>query len=49
MQGHSNKAIGRELSFSEHTVAQHLKAVFDKLGVVSRATAIAMATQRGLL
>ena len=49
VQGHSNKAIGRELSFSDRTVAQHLNAVFDKLGVISRAQAIAVATQRGLL
>lgn len=48
-QGLSNKAIGRQLFLSERTVAQHLTAVFNKLGVNTRAQAVAVATQCGLL
>jgi DNA-binding NarL/FixJ family response regulator len=48
-QGLSNKAIGRQLFLSERTVAQHVTAIFHKLGVNTRAQAVAVATQRGLL
>ena len=48
-QGLSSKAIGRRLFISERTVAQHLTAVFHKLGVNTRAQAVALAVQRGLL
>jgi DNA-binding CsgD family transcriptional regulator/tetratricopeptide (TPR) repeat protein len=48
-QGLSSKAIGRELFISERTVAQHLTTVFNKLGANTRAQAVAVATQRGLL
>ena len=48
-QGRSSKAIGRQLFISERTVAQHLTAVFNKLGVNTRAQAVAVAAQRGLL
>ncbi len=48
-QGLSNKAIGRQLFISERTVAQHLTATFNKLGVHTRAQAVAVATQQGLL
>ncbi len=48
-QGFSSKDIGRRLFISERTVAQHLTAVFHKLGVNTRAQAVAVATQRGLL
>jgi DNA-binding CsgD family transcriptional regulator/tetratricopeptide (TPR) repeat protein len=48
-QGLSSKAIGRRLFISERTVAQHLSAVFHKLGVNTRAQAVAVTTQRGLL
>jgi DNA-binding CsgD family transcriptional regulator len=37
MQGFSNLAIARRLALSEHTVKDHLKDVFEKLGVRSRA------------
>jgi DNA-binding CsgD family transcriptional regulator len=48
-QGLSSKATGRQLFISERTVAQHLTAVFNKLGVNTRAQAVAVATKRGLL
>jgi predicted ATPase/DNA-binding CsgD family transcriptional regulator len=48
-QGLSSKAIGRRLFISERTVAQHLTAVFHKLGVNTRAQAVGVAAQRGLL
>jgi predicted ATPase/DNA-binding CsgD family transcriptional regulator/DNA-binding XRE family transcriptional regulator len=48
-QGLSSKAIGRQLFISERTVAQHLTAIFNKLGVNTRAQAVAVTAQRGLL
>jgi predicted ATPase/DNA-binding CsgD family transcriptional regulator/DNA-binding XRE family transcriptional regulator len=48
-QGLSNKAIGRRLFLSERTVAQHVTAIFHKLGVNTRAQAVAVAARRGLL
>ncbi len=48
-QGYSSKSIGRQIFISERTVAQHLTAIFNKLGVNTRAQAVAVATQRGLL
>jgi DNA-binding CsgD family transcriptional regulator len=36
LRGMSNKAIGRDLGVSPLTVQQHLKAVFEKVGVHSR-------------
>ncbi|HET8906899.1 MAG TPA: response regulator transcription factor, partial [Ktedonobacterales bacterium] len=47
-QGLSSKAIGRQLFISERTVAQHLTAIFNKLGVNTRAQAVGVAAQRGL-
>jgi predicted ATPase/DNA-binding CsgD family transcriptional regulator/transcriptional regulator with XRE-family HTH domain len=48
-QGYSNKAIGHQLFISDRTVAQHLTTIFNKLGATTRAQAVAVATQRGLL
>jgi DNA-binding NarL/FixJ family response regulator len=48
-QGLSSKAIGRQLFISERTVAQHLTAVFNKLGVKTRAQAVGVAAQHGFL
>jgi DNA-binding CsgD family transcriptional regulator len=48
-RGLSSKAIGRQLFISERTVAQRLTAIFNKLGVNTRAQAVAVATQRSLL
>jgi predicted ATPase/DNA-binding CsgD family transcriptional regulator len=48
-QGRSSKAIGQQLFISPSTVNHHLTSVFNKLGVDTRAQAVAVATQRGLL
>jgi DNA-binding NarL/FixJ family response regulator len=36
IQGKSNKRVARELCISEHTIEDHLKAIFNKVGVSSR-------------
>jgi DNA-binding CsgD family transcriptional regulator len=36
LQGKTNKRVARELRISEHTVEDHLKAIFTKVGVGSR-------------
>lgn len=46
--GQANKAIGRSLDISENTVKFHLKQIFQKLQVDSRAAAITAAIQQGL-
>jgi DNA-binding NarL/FixJ family response regulator len=48
-RGSANKEIARSLLISETTVKTHLKHVFAKLGVDSRAAAVVMAIERGLL
>ena len=48
-QGLSNKAIARELVISPSTVNYHLIQIFNKLVVETRAQAVAVAAQRGLL
>jgi DNA-binding CsgD family transcriptional regulator len=47
--GQSNKAVARRLGISQHTVKFHLEAVFAKLGVNSRAEAVAKGLRGGLL
>jgi DNA-binding NarL/FixJ family response regulator len=44
-QGMSNKAIAQALVISPNTVKRHVQAIFDKLGVNSRAAAVAIALQ----
>ncbi|MEO6798466.1 MAG: response regulator transcription factor [Rhodanobacter sp.] len=48
-RGRSNKNIALRLSISETTVKSHLRSVFNKLRVLSRTQAIAVASQRGLI
>jgi DNA-binding CsgD family transcriptional regulator len=48
-QGRSSKAIARELFLSPSTINQHVKSIFHKLGVDTRAQAVAVAAQRGQL
>ena len=47
--GHTNRAIGTDLSISEHTVARHVQNIFTKLGLTSRAAATAYAYEHGLV
>ncbi len=48
-KGYSNKAIARQLIVSSSTVNYHVTAIFHKLGVDTRAQAVAIATQHGLI
>jgi two-component system, NarL family, response regulator len=48
-EGKSNRAIGQVLFITESTVKSHLKTLFVKLDVTSRAEAIALAAKRGLV
>ncbi len=47
--GERNKEIAARLGISEPTVKSHLVATYFKLGVDSRASAVAVAMERGLL
>jgi DNA-binding CsgD family transcriptional regulator len=47
--GLSSKAIGQQLFLSPSTVNHHIKSIVDKLGADTRAQAVAVAAQRGLL
>lgn len=47
--GASNKAIAAQLNLSENTVKSHTSHIFSKLRVQSRAEAVAVALQRGLV
>lgn len=48
-RGRSNKDIALRLSISETTVKSHLRSIFNKLRVLSRTEAIAVASRRGLI
>jgi two-component system, NarL family, response regulator len=48
-QGHSNKVIARQLGVAEGTVKTHVKGLLAKLDVSSRAQAVRLALQRGLV
>jgi DNA-binding NarL/FixJ family response regulator len=47
--GRSNRDIATALVISEHTVARHVQNIFAKLGVASRAAAVAFAFQHRLV
>ena len=47
--GGRNKEIAYKLGISERTVKAHLTSIYNKFGVDSRAAAVAIATQKGLL
>lgn len=49
VQGVRNNEIGQRLSISVKTVETHLTSIYGKLGVQSRAEAIALAQKQGLL
>ncbi len=48
-RGERSKEIARHLHISERTVGSYLNSIFAKLGVDSRASAVAVAMERGLL
>ena len=48
-RGERSKEIAVQLGISERTVKAHLASIYNKLGVDSRAAAIAVAAQSGLL
>jgi DNA-binding NarL/FixJ family response regulator len=47
--GLTNRAIAEALVLSENTVIRHVANIFAKLGVNSRAAAVAVAAERGLV
>jgi DNA-binding NarL/FixJ family response regulator len=49
VQGARNSEIGQRLSIAVKTVETHLTSIYGKLGVQSRAEAIALAQKRGIL
>jgi NarL family two-component system response regulator YdfI len=48
-RGERSKEIAAQMGITERTVKAHLAGIYNKLGVDSRAAAIAVASQRGLL
>ena len=48
-RGKANKEIADALAISESTVKAHIKALFGKLGVLSRTEAVNVAVKRGLI
>lgn len=48
-RGDRSKEIARDLGITERTVKAHLTSIYNKLGVDSRASAVAVAAQHGLL
>jgi NarL family two-component system response regulator YdfI len=47
--GFSNKQIAKELIIADSTAKYYVTSIFNKLGVDTRAQAVAVAAQRGLL
>jgi len=48
-RGERSKEVASHLGISERTIKAHLASIYNKLGVDSRAAAIAVAAQKGLL
>ena len=48
-QGNHNRAIGRQLNVSEHTVKARIKSILVRLGANNRAHAVTLARDRGFL
>lgn len=48
-QGERSKEIAARLGITERTVKSHLDSIYNKLGVDSRAAAVSIAIQRGLI
>jgi NarL family two-component system response regulator YdfI len=48
-RGERSKEIARRLSIADRTVGSYLNSIYAKLGVDSRASAVAVAMERGLL
>jgi ATP/maltotriose-dependent transcriptional regulator MalT len=48
-RGLSNREIAERLVVSEHTIHRHLANIYARLGVSSRAAAVAVASERDLL
>ena len=48
-QGHSNKEIGRVMGVSVNTVKYHLKHIFNEMHVDSRARAVSLAREIGMI
>jgi NarL family two-component system response regulator YdfI len=48
-KGERNKEIAYQLGITERTVKAHLQSIYQKFGVDSRAAAVAIAAQKGLL
>lgn len=48
-EGLSNKGVARRLDISQHTVKFHVESIFRKLGVATRAEAVAKGLRHGLV
>ena len=48
-QGKTNRVIAEEMFISINTVKTHVRSIFQKLGVNTRASAVRLATAAGLL
>jgi len=48
-EGLSNRILAKRLFLSENTVKWHLKRIYEKLGVQSRARAVAIAKHQSLI